>query len=144
MQITSERIQTDPDLKAALDMAHSKTRLPGSCTACLAHIDGETGKLSALNLGDSGFLVLRNDRIIARSSPQQHFFDCPVQLAAFPEHCDQTDYPKDGQTVSLSLQQGDLIIMGTPYAYYGARSLSLLFGDQGRTVCGTMYLRILF
>ena len=122
MQITSERIQTDPDIKAALDMAHSKTRLPGSCTACLAQIDGETGELSALNLGDSGFLVLRNNSIIVRSSPQQHFFDCPMQLAASPEHCEQTDYPKDGQMYSLPLQQGDLIIMGTPCAHRGPLS----------------------
>lgn len=116
MEITSDKLESDSDLKDALDVAHSKTRIPGSCTACLVKMDKETGALSALNLGDSGFVILRENVVLARSAPQQHFFDCPRQLAAFPEHCDNTDYPRDGQMFSVQLQEGDLIVMGNTFA----------------------------
>ena len=112
MQITSDQVKEESDLCEALNEAHMKTRMPGSCTASLAKIDGETGTLSTLNLGDSGFVVLRNDAVMARSTPQQHFFDCPKQLAACPEHCQGTDYARDGERISLQLQEGDIIIMG--------------------------------
>jgi len=112
MRIASENLE-ESDVKTSLDLAHSKTRIPGSCTACLAKIDGVTGELSALNLGDSGLVILRENSVLARTTPQQHFFDCPKQLAAFPEHCESTDYPRDGESLSLQLQEGDLIVMGT-------------------------------
>lgn len=41
-------------------------------------LDGST--LRAVNLGDSGFYVLRNNQIIFRSPPQQHQFNFPFQL----------------------------------------------------------------
>ena len=52
--------------------------LQGSCTACIVMLDGAT--LRAANLGDSGFLVLRNNQIVFRSPSQQHQFNFPYQL----------------------------------------------------------------
>lgn len=36
--------------------------------------------LHAANLGDSGFLVLRDGDVVFRSRPQQHSFNFPFQL----------------------------------------------------------------
>jgi len=135
MRITAENLESDLDPKTALDLAHSKTRIPGSCTACLVKMDGVTGDLSVLNLGDSGMVILRENNVLARTTPQQHFFDCPRQLAAFPEHCESTDYPRDGEFLSLTLQEGDLIVMGTDGLWdnvFDAEMLNFTSNQYGR------------
>ena len=42
--------------------------------------------------GDSGFVCVRDGAIFRQSEPLQHFFDCPFQFAAVPEHTNATDY----------------------------------------------------
>lgn len=59
----------------ALDVAHKLTRLPGSATACILRLDRERGVLNAANLGDSGFLLVRQGELFFQSPPLQHFFD---------------------------------------------------------------------
>lgn len=130
MQIAGDALkEKDSDVQKALELAHSKTRMPGSCTACLVKLNGETGELSALNLGDSGLMIVRDKRVITRTQPQQHFFDCPRQLAAFPEHCEATDYPRDGDMFSLQLQEGDVIIMGPKSVFW--KRLKRRLGSDG-------------
>lgn len=81
--------------------AHRRTRILGSSTACVLSLapdfgapggcasDGGAGgdgglayKLTAANLGDSGFLVVRDGKLIFKSPSQQHGFNFPYQLAA--------------------------------------------------------------
>ena len=50
----------------------------GSCTACILMLEG--AKLHAANLGDSGFMVIRKNRIVFKSPQQQHQFNFPYQL----------------------------------------------------------------
>lgn len=64
----------------ALDVAHRATRLPGSSTACVLRLDAGAGLLDAANLGDSGFLIVRDGRLHFQSPAMQHFFDCPLQV----------------------------------------------------------------
>eukprot|EP00210_Caulerpa_lentillifera_P004054 g3867.t1 len=105
--------ETVQDLKSVLDQAHQKTKLPGSCTACLVKVDPDNGVLEGLNIGDSGFLILRGNEVVLRTKPQQHFFDCPKQLADYPDHCGATDYARDGDDWHFSLDENDLILMAT-------------------------------
>ena len=42
--------------------------------------------------GDSGFILVRDGQIVLQSEPLQHFFDCPFQFAAVPEHTNATDF----------------------------------------------------
>jgi len=56
--------------------------------------------------GDSGFIVVRSASIIARSRPLQHFFDCPLQLGAYPEFVDATDTAAQAEVFEVSLQVG--------------------------------------
>jgi protein phosphatase PTC7 len=47
-----------------------------------------------------------------RSSPKQHFFDCPLQFGAYPEHVDDTDTADDAEIYQLPVLPGDVIIAG--------------------------------
>ena len=82
--------------RQALAVAHALTRLPGSATACIARLDPASGLLDAANLGDSGLLLLRGGAVVFRTPALQHFFDCPFQFAATPEHSEVTDTVEGG------------------------------------------------
>jgi protein phosphatase PTC7 len=58
--------------------------LAGSSTACILSFNCNTGLLRAANLGDSGFLAMRHNTIIGRSSETIHYFNCPYQLSNPP------------------------------------------------------------
>lgn len=53
----------------------------GSCTACVIVMDKEKKEVSAANLGDSGFMVVRGDVVVYQSQEQQHYFNTPYQLS---------------------------------------------------------------
>ena len=56
--------------------AHFSTQ--GSSTACILALEGAT--LHAANLGDSGFMVVRRNKVMFKSRSQQHQFNYPFQL----------------------------------------------------------------
>lgn len=97
----------------ALTAAHTRTRKPGSATACIIRIDEERGELEASNLGDSGFVIVRDGRVHFKTPVQEHFFDCPYQLGAAPEYVPETDYPADAMQFREQLQSGDVIVLAT-------------------------------
>eukprot|EP00884_Botryococcus_braunii_P010661 jgi/Botrbrau1/19597/Bobra.0035s0075.1 len=99
--------------KAALAVAHAATRLPGSATACILVLDQTTETLTAANLGDSGFLLVRKGKPLVRSEALQHFFDCPLQLGAYPEFTNATDSVDDAAVYQLKVQPGDIVIAGS-------------------------------
>ncbi|PNH00830.1 putative protein phosphatase 2C 1 [Tetrabaena socialis] len=101
------------DPKGALEAAHAHTKVPGSATACVMQLDQANGLLAAANLGDSGFVVIRNGRELIRSKPLQHYFDCPLQFGAFPEFVEATDTADMADLYSVSLRPGDILIAGT-------------------------------
>eukprot|EP01130_Rhizamoeba_saxonica_P008936 TRINITY_DN3621_c0_g1_i1.p1 TRINITY_DN3621_c0_g1~~TRINITY_DN3621_c0_g1_i1.p1 ORF type:complete len:288 (+),score=63.25 TRINITY_DN3621_c0_g1_i1:22-885(+) len=80
--------------------------LQGSCTACVVTIND--GVFSAANLGDSGFLIVRDGQIILRSKEQQHSFNFPYQLG--PQ---SSDKPKHSDLYTIDVKSGDLILLGT-------------------------------
>ncbi|WIA37811.1 hypothetical protein OEZ86_014673 [Tetradesmus obliquus] len=101
------------DPRAALDTAHKLTKKAGSATACVVQLCPEQKALIAANLGDSGFIVVRNGEIALRSSPKQHFFDCPLQFGAYPEFVDGTDTADDAEIFHLPVQPGDIVVAGS-------------------------------
>jgi protein phosphatase PTC7 len=58
--------------------------LVGSSTACILIFHHETSLLHTCNLGDSGFVIVRDNVIIHRSQEQQHYFNSPYQIAILP------------------------------------------------------------
>jgi len=90
-----------------LTQAYENTKhITGSCTASIAVLDGE--ELQTINLGDSGFMILRNARIIYRSKEQQYSFNFPFQLGT-----GSNEQPSDGVLMKMTVEEGDMIVMGT-------------------------------
>ena len=87
-------------------------KVVGSATACIVAI--ENSDLIAANLGDSGFMVVRPSKdnksvkLIMKSEEQQHQFNFPYQLGS-----SSSDRPDDADLYRLSVEDGDLIILGT-------------------------------
>lgn len=101
------------DPRGALHAAHSRTKVAGSATACVMQLDQNKKTLVAANLGDSGFLVVRQGRVFARSKPLQHYFDCPLQFGAFPEFVEATDTADMADLYRVPLHPGDVVIAGS-------------------------------
>ncbi|WVZ74490.1 hypothetical protein U9M48_022669 [Paspalum notatum var. saurae] len=93
-----------------LERAHLMTvaaGTPAASTAVIVSIAGR--KLKWAFVGDSGFAVFRDGRILHRSQPQQHYFNCPYQLKS----------GRDGTAVSQAVvgevvaKEGDIVVVGT-------------------------------
>lgn len=84
----------------------------GSSTACLVSLNKATGVLDTANLGDSGFLILRDANIVGRSKSQQYRFNAPYQITLAPDgNVSDTTHTVAHQ--SWQLQEGDLLVLGT-------------------------------
>lgn len=104
-------IQEEPDGSIdparVLEKAHSSTRAKGSSTACIIALTDQG--LRAINLGDSGFMVVRDGCTVFRSPVQQHDFNFTYQL----EYGSNSDLPSSGQVFTIPVAPGDVIIAGT-------------------------------
>ena len=74
--------------------------------------------LVAANLGDSGFLVIRKGKVLTKSRPLQHYFDCPLQFGAFPEYVEATDTADMADLYTVYLCPGDIIVAGEHHATF--------------------------
>ncbi|XP_049388320.1 probable protein phosphatase 2C 55 [Solanum stenotomum] len=68
---------TTIDLMKVLNEAFWNTKAKGSSTACILSLFDDT--LHAINIGDSGFIVIRKGIIVYKSKVQQSRFNCPFQ-----------------------------------------------------------------
>lgn len=82
------------------------TYVQGSSTCCILTLDGI--HITAANLGDSGFMVIRGLEIIFRTKEQQHSFNFPYQIGT-----GSADKPQHSQRLNVEVQPGDLVIVGT-------------------------------
>lgn len=104
-----------------------RARLIGSTTACiisflpfdlvqpaatsenkLAGNKEAAGTILTGNLGDSGAMVVREGRVVLRTVEQTHAFNFPRQLGTGSQ-----DMPRDGDRLSIRVQDGDLLVVGT-------------------------------
>ena len=98
------------------EMQECKKPAIGSSTACLAILNHSDGKLYSANIGDSGLLVVRNGKIVHRSSEQTHCFNTPFQLSLPPsrmKHSVLTDPPESADKYEFKVEDGDVIILAT-------------------------------
>jgi serine/threonine protein phosphatase PrpC len=82
----------------------------GSCTVVSLSLNIKTLHLNSYVLGDSGFMIIRNNRIVYRSKDLLHGFNFPYQLAFMNEH---SNSPNDGFIRPFKLRVNDVIIMGS-------------------------------
>ncbi|CAN4102734.1 unnamed protein product [Withania somnifera] len=104
-------IQEEPkgsvDLIRVLEKAYMGTTAKGSSTACIVALTD--GGLYAVNLGDSGFMLVRNGCAAFKSPSQQHGFNFPYQL-----DCNNAgDSPSSAMVFKISVAPGDVLIVGT-------------------------------
>lgn len=111
MSNSASTIQYEPegsiDPARVLEKAHSSTNAKGSSTACIITLSNEG--IRAINLGDSGFMVVRDGCTVFQSPVQQHGFNFTYQL----ESGDGGDPPSSGQVFTIPVAPGDVIIAGT-------------------------------
>ncbi|XP_057505414.1 probable protein phosphatase 2C 55 [Actinidia eriantha] len=104
-------VQEEPkgsiDPARVLEKAHSSTKARGSSTACIIALTDQG--LHAINLGDSGFIVVRDGCTVFRSPVQQHDFNFTYQL----ESGNSGDLPSSGQVFTIPVAPGDVVIAGT-------------------------------
>ncbi|KAL6012365.1 hypothetical protein ACLOJK_002852 [Asimina triloba] len=124
-------IQEEPkgsiDPARVLEKAYLSTKSKGSSTACIVALTEQQG-LHAVNLGDSGFIVVRDGCTVFRSPVQQHDFNFTYQLASGSESdppsaaqlvnlvCtpgSESDPPSAAQIFTIPVTPGDVIIAGT-------------------------------
>ncbi|KAG2517402.1 hypothetical protein JM18_007194 [Phytophthora kernoviae] len=91
----------------------------GSTTACIVRLkQSPEGKplLEYSNLGDSGFVVIRDGEIIFRSK-FQYYGRAPYQLAKIPLRFKQygaiENHPNDADSGEIDVQDGDLVVLAT-------------------------------
>lgn len=104
-------IESNINLRNVLNEAFLRTKSRGSSTACIASLekDPKDGKYSlhALNVGDSGFMVLRNNMVVFQSPIQEHEFNHPYQLG------NGGDTPEKGEEFNVEVEAGDVVVFGT-------------------------------
>ncbi|KAG8958440.1 hypothetical protein FRC03_009120 [Tulasnella sp. 419] len=89
----------------------------GSSTALTATLNARSGLMRTANLGDSGYLIIRNSNVIYTQQPQTHYFNCPRQLSKFPPKMKNDglimDFPEDADLHSVKLRHSDVVLFYT-------------------------------
>jgi len=91
----------------------------GASTALIAQLDPTSAVLHWANLGDSSMMHIKAgaEKVGMQTKPQTHFFNCPYQLTKFPAgysaHEFVADTPQMADAGSLTLQDGDLVLLFT-------------------------------
>jgi protein phosphatase PTC7 len=87
----------------------------GSSTIALLSV--ELGKAKVLNLGDSGFRLFRDNKLIYRTHEQQYFFNAPYQLSILLESDSKKGslqtQPDQSFRDEITLEDKDILLLGT-------------------------------
>ncbi|XP_038683137.1 probable protein phosphatase 2C 71 isoform X2 [Tripterygium wilfordii] len=106
-----EKIVTDDDNISindpveALMKSVAVTEAPGSSTALIAFFNGQV--LHVANIGDTGFIIVRNGTVVKRSSPIHHEFNFPVRIESGDDPSAVVEEYK------INLDEGDIIVTAT-------------------------------
>lgn len=98
-----------PDPKSVIIRSVQLSTSVGTCTAVLAALYRQT--LHVANIGDSGFLVVRNGEVLARSTPMQRGFNFPYQIGS------DGDDPSIAETFEVPVSTGDVVVLATDGLY---------------------------
>lgn len=91
----------------ALKYAAENNDKVGTSTACVVGLVGR--KLIGINLGDSGLIVIRNEKIAYETTAQvQRTYHCPYQIGTNSRYT-----VADGDMLDFKVRDGDWVIMAT-------------------------------
>lgn len=107
LSIMNEPPQTPPvtTLRNAYDHV-TYHNVIGSTTACIIKLEGDN--LRAANLGDSGFLVVRDHQVVYRTKEQQFSFNFPFQIGTNSD-CLPESHAED---ITFQIQPNDIVVAG--------------------------------
>ncbi|ODN05843.1 Protein phosphatase PTC7 [Orchesella cincta] len=89
-------------------------RVTGSSTACVLVLSRSDAMLYSANLGDSGFVVVRDGIVVHRSKEQTHCFNTPFQLSCLPPgQQGLSDSPESADISQIPVKDGDVILLAT-------------------------------
>ncbi|OVA03109.1 Protein phosphatase 2C (PP2C)-like domain [Macleaya cordata] len=94
-----------PEPDQVLIQSAAEARSPGSSTVLVAYFDGQV--FHAVNIGDSGFIIIRNGTVLRRSSPMLHGFNFPLQIQR------GEDAAALIERYHIDLDEGDVIVTAT-------------------------------
>ncbi|KAG9153002.1 hypothetical protein Leryth_024742 [Lithospermum erythrorhizon] len=94
-----------PYLSRILNKGYSNTCVPGASTLCLVTLSGHD--LLCLNVGDSGFRVIREGKTVYSSSPQVTGFNHPYQLGIY------SDNLWLASKIRVRVEIGDVVVVAT-------------------------------
>ncbi|WCJ39520.1 hypothetical protein M5689_020503 [Euphorbia peplus] len=92
---------------SVLRWAHTNTKSEGSSTACIVALN-DNHVLRHANMGDSGFILFRENKLFYRTPIQQHRFNCPYQLSS-----KRKDTSNRANEEEIRVEEGDVIVVGT-------------------------------
>uniref|UniRef100_T1H5W3 Protein phosphatase n=1 Tax=Megaselia scalaris TaxID=36166 RepID=T1H5W3_MEGSC len=98
------------------ELLEQKKPILGSSTACVLILNRENSTVYTANIGDSGFMVVRQGEIVHKSEEQQHYFNTPFQLSLPPPGHGRnvlSDSPESADTLSFPVKEGDVIMVAT-------------------------------
>ncbi|GMP39060.1 hypothetical protein CsSME_00010048 [Camellia sinensis var. sinensis] len=94
---------TNPE--EVISKSNLEAKSPGSSTILVAYFDGQV--LHVANIGDSGFIVIRNGVVYEKSTPRSFEFNCPFQIKS------GDDPSKLVEMYEIDLDEGDVIVTST-------------------------------
>ena len=101
----------NPDAYKVLSEAWENTTIvhhvKGSCTVCLVRISPD-GWVDGVQVGDSGLRLVRDGKVVYRSSEQEHLFGYPYQLGHI-----STTKPRDCVRHHFRVCPGDVLVLGS-------------------------------
>ena len=107
MRLTEATIQAGQrDPVKVLRQAYEGNKEQGTATACVAILND--GQLNSVNVGDSGFIVIREGQVVQSRQITIHSFNFPFQLGK-----GSPDQPEDGVVAGIKLKPEDIIVMAT-------------------------------
>ncbi|XP_055808257.1 probable protein phosphatase 2C 55 [Solanum dulcamara] len=96
------------NLKRVLEEAYKNTNSEGSSMSRIITLNSEKSTIIDANVGDSGFFLIRKEKIIYKLPIQQRGFGCPYQLG----NCN-ADNPSVAQEMELNVEKDDILMVGT-------------------------------
>lgn len=115
-----EANEFDESLFELLCAAHAQVQqecVYGSSTVCLVSIGKFDGVMSTLNLGDSGYMIVRGANVLYKSVAQSHRYNAPYQIGCTPPELSDVDLYRDQPEDSICLKHrvkfGDFVVLSS-------------------------------
>ncbi|XAR49442.1 Phosphoprotein phosphatase [Bertholletia excelsa] len=104
-KIVSDSVVPLTNPEEVISRSAREARSPGSSTILVSYFDGQV--LHVANIGDSGFIVIRNGTVYEKSTPTYIDFNCPYQIQYDDDPAELLE------EYHIDLEEGDVIVTAT-------------------------------